>query len=56
MVVTSAGFVLVLTPAGTNVVDVELSMATDGSAYELVPGRLIPASEIGAAVLTVFSG
>lgn len=68
-VVTSSGFVLVGmilvsglcavlvgTAAGTKVVDVELSMATDGIACALVFGRLVPASEMDGTGLTVFSG
>lgn len=55
----ATGAVLVFsvgTAAGTKVVDVELSMATDGIACGLVFGRLVPASEMGGAGLTVFSG
>lgn len=69
MVATSSGSVLVGTVfvpgscaelvgtvATTNVVDVELSIATDGIACALVFGRLTPASEMGGTGLTVFSG
>ena len=42
--------------ATTNVVDVELSMATDGIPCALVFGRSVPTSEIGGTGLTVFSG
>ena len=52
----ATGPVLVGTAAGTKVVDVKLSMATDGIACALDLGRLVPASEMGGTGLTVFSG
>lgn len=42
--------------AATNVVDVELSMATDGIPCALVFGSSVPTSEMGGTGLTVFSG
>jgi hypothetical protein len=48
--------VLVGTAAGTKVVDVELSIATDGIACALVLGKLVGSSEMGGTGLTVFSG
>lgn len=68
-VVTNSGFVLIGTTlvsgscavlvgtgAGTKVVDVELSMATDGIACALAFGWLVPASEMGGTGLMVFWG
>lgn len=48
--------VLVGIAAGTKVVDVEFSMATDGIACALVLGRSVGSSEMGGTGLTVFSG